>query len=131
MYGWDKTRQLGPHTTLYIGDDVRFRLIGARFNFRIQGKAIFLSAIARGQGYIDGTGDPAVGRAAPVPPVWLPGPGRVLAYSDGRRTIVYDETTGRVLRRASPSLLTRAGARIRASRGRVLPIRAAGLPRGG
>jgi hypothetical protein len=65
----------------------------------------------------DGAGDHAIGRAAAVPPVWLPGPQRVLAYSDGRSAIVYDETTGRVLRRASLGLLTRAEARIRASRG--------------
>ena len=37
-------------TTVYQGKNLRFRLIGARFQIRIQGKAIFLSAIARGDG---------------------------------------------------------------------------------
>ena len=49
----------------------------------------------------DGTGDRAVGRAALVAPAWRPGPGRVVAYSDGRRTVVYDADRGRVLRRLS------------------------------
>jgi hypothetical protein len=51
----------------------------------------------------DGTGDHAVGRAALVPPVWRPGPRRVLAYSDGRRAIVYDVDSGSVLRRIAPA----------------------------
>jgi hypothetical protein len=51
----------------------------------------------------DGTGDHAVGRAAPVPPVWRPGTRRVLAYSDGRRAIVYDVDSGSVLRRITPA----------------------------
>ena len=45
-------------TTVYQGKNLRFRLIGARFQFRIQGQEIFLSAIARGEGVVDGAGDP-------------------------------------------------------------------------
>jgi hypothetical protein len=51
----------------------------------------------------DGTGDHAVGQAALVPPVWRPGPRRVLAYSDGRSAIVYDADSGSVLRRIEPA----------------------------
>jgi len=51
----------------------------------------------------DGTGDHGVGRAALVPPVWRPGPRRVLAYSDGRRAVVYDVDSGSVLKRISPA----------------------------
>jgi hypothetical protein len=51
----------------------------------------------------DGTGDHAVGRAALVPPVWRPGARRVLAYSDGRRAIVYDVDSGSALRRIAPA----------------------------
>jgi hypothetical protein len=50
----------------------------------------------------DGTGDHALGRAALVAPAWRPGPGRVLAYSDGRDAVVVDADTGAVLRRLAP-----------------------------
>jgi hypothetical protein len=59
----------------------------------------------------DGTGDHAVGPAAPVPPVWRPGPGRVLAYSNGREAIVYDAESGAVLRRLAPAPRTLAWSR--------------------
>jgi hypothetical protein len=58
VYGSAKTTYRNVKTTVYQGKNIRFRLIGARFQFRIQGRAIFLSAIARGEGVIDGTGDP-------------------------------------------------------------------------
>ena len=58
VYGSAKTTYRNVKTTVYQGKNIRFRLIGARFEFRIQGRAIFLSAIARGDGIIDGTGDP-------------------------------------------------------------------------
>jgi hypothetical protein len=47
----------------------------------------------------DGTADRAIGPAARVAPAWRPGPGRVLAYSTGRRAVVYDIDSGRVLLR--------------------------------
>ena len=31
VYGAERIRELGPHTTLYIGEDVRFRLIGGSY----------------------------------------------------------------------------------------------------
>ena len=59
VYGATKTTYRNLRTTVYQGKNLRFRLIGARFILRIQGRAIFLSAIARGTGSMDGTGDPA------------------------------------------------------------------------
>jgi len=58
VYGAAKTTYKNVRTTIYRGKNLRFRLIGARFELRIQGRAIFLSAIARGDGVIDGAGDP-------------------------------------------------------------------------
>jgi hypothetical protein len=58
VYGAAKTTYKNVRTTVYQGKNLRFRLIGARFNFRIQGQKIFLSAIARGNGMLDGAGDP-------------------------------------------------------------------------
>lgn len=51
----------------------------------------------------DGSGDHALGRAALVAPAWRPGPGRVLAYSDGRQAVVVDADSGAVLRRLAPN----------------------------
>ena len=58
VFGATKTIYKNVKTTVYRGKNVRFRLIGARFDFRIQGRAIFLSAIGRGDGVVDGSGDP-------------------------------------------------------------------------
>ena|SRR5689334_21457693 len=59
VYGATKTTYRNAKTTVYQGKNVRFRLGGARFVIRMEGKAIFLSAIARGTGTVDGVGDPA------------------------------------------------------------------------
>ena len=59
VYGATKTTYKNVKTTVYQGKNLRFRLIGARFTFRIQGQKIFLSAIARGNGMLDGVGDPS------------------------------------------------------------------------
>ena len=58
VYGATKTTYKNVRTTIYRGKNLRFRLIGARFELRIQGRAIFLSTIGRGDGVIDGAGDP-------------------------------------------------------------------------
>jgi hypothetical protein len=50
----------------------------------------------------DGTGDRTLGRAAPIAPAWRPGPGHVLAYSDGSKVIVADVDTDSVLLRLRP-----------------------------
>src|SRR5207237_3920124 len=36
VYGADRIRELGPTTTLYIGEDVRFRLIGGLYRISVQ-----------------------------------------------------------------------------------------------
>jgi hypothetical protein len=59
----------------------------------------------------DGTGDQAVGPAGPVQPVWLPG--RVVVYSNGRRLVAYDATSGSSvhlrLRPSGPAIRRRNG----------------------
>lgn len=59
VYGATKTTYRNVKTTVYQGKNLRFRLIGARFQLRIQGQKIYLSAIARGTGFLDGAGDPS------------------------------------------------------------------------
>jgi hypothetical protein len=59
VYGATKTTYRNAKTTVYQGKNVRFRLSSARFVIRMEGKAIFLSAIARGTGTLDGIGDPS------------------------------------------------------------------------
>ncbi len=59
VYGAKKTIYRNARTTVYQGKNLRFRLSGARFVIRMDGKAIFLSAIAHGTGMLDGLGDPA------------------------------------------------------------------------
>jgi hypothetical protein len=59
VYGAAKTTYRNAKTTVYQGKNVRFRLSSARFVIRMEGKAIFLSAIARGTGTLDGLGDPS------------------------------------------------------------------------
>jgi hypothetical protein len=59
VYGAKKTIYRNARTTVYQGKNVRFRLGGARFVIRMEGRAIFLSAIAHGTGTIDGAGDPS------------------------------------------------------------------------
>jgi hypothetical protein len=58
VYGSKKTIYRNAKTTVYQGKNLRFRLGGARFVIRMDGKAIFLSAIAHGTGTLDGVGDP-------------------------------------------------------------------------
>ena len=58
VYGSTKTIYRNVRTTIYQGKNVRFRLIGAHYELRMQGRSIFLSAIARGDGLVDGSGDP-------------------------------------------------------------------------
>jgi hypothetical protein len=61
VYGSSKTTYRGAKTTIYQGRNIRFRLIGARYQIRIEGRGIFLSAIGRGPGILDGAGDTQAG----------------------------------------------------------------------
>ena len=57
VYGAAKTIYRNEKTTVYRGKKLRFRLIGAQFELRAEGKAMFISAIARGRVTLDGVGD--------------------------------------------------------------------------
>jgi hypothetical protein len=57
VYGATKTIYRNEKTTVFQGKNLRFRAIGAQFKVRAEGKAIFVSALARGQVTLDGAGD--------------------------------------------------------------------------
>jgi hypothetical protein len=61
VYGASKTIYRSDKTTIYQGRNIRFRLIGALFHTRIEGRGIFLSAVGRGTGILDGSGDTSAG----------------------------------------------------------------------
>jgi hypothetical protein len=56
VYGADRIRDLGPKTTLYIGEDIRFRLIGGAYRVSINAYGMDLSAVGRGTALLDGSG---------------------------------------------------------------------------
>jgi hypothetical protein len=56
VYGADRIRDLGSHKTLYIGEDVRFRMIGGLYKVQIQAVGIDVSAVGRGSVVLDATG---------------------------------------------------------------------------
>jgi hypothetical protein len=55
----------------------------------------------------DGTGDRVIDRAAPVSPVWRPGPGYVIAYARGSTVFVRDVVSGAVLLRKGSDIRPR------------------------
>jgi hypothetical protein len=57
VYGAKRTIYRSEKTTVFQGKNLRFRLIGAQYQIRLQGRAIFVSAIGRGKGILDGVGD--------------------------------------------------------------------------
>jgi hypothetical protein len=57
VYGATRTTYKNDRKVVYQGKNIRFRLIGAQYTIRLQGKAIFISAIGRGKGMLDGAGD--------------------------------------------------------------------------
>jgi hypothetical protein len=57
VYGATKTIYRNGKTTVFQGKNLRFRAIGAQFRIRAEGKAIFVSALARGSVTLDGAGD--------------------------------------------------------------------------
>jgi hypothetical protein len=56
VYGAERIRELGPHTTLYIGEDVRFRLIGGLYRVTVNAVGVDVSAVGRGTVLLDGSG---------------------------------------------------------------------------
>ena len=57
VYGATRTIYRNERTTVFQGKNLRFRAIGAQFRIRAEGKAIFVSALARGSVTLDGAGD--------------------------------------------------------------------------
>jgi hypothetical protein len=55
VYGVDRIRELSPTTTMYIGEDVRFRLIGGAYRVTINATGIDVSAVGRGTLTLDGS----------------------------------------------------------------------------
>ena len=57
VYGATKTIYRNEKTTVFQGKNLRFRAIGSLFQIRAEGKAVFVSALARGRVTLDGVGD--------------------------------------------------------------------------
>ncbi|HEU5064554.1 MAG TPA: hypothetical protein VFT86_01525 [Gaiellaceae bacterium] len=57
VYGATRTIYRNEKTTVFQGKNLRFRAIGSLFQVRAEGKAIFISALARGRVTLDGAGD--------------------------------------------------------------------------
>jgi hypothetical protein len=62
VYGAQRIRELGATRTLYIGTDVRFRLIGGLWRVRIDALGTDVSAVGRGTATLDGSRYSQVGR---------------------------------------------------------------------
>jgi hypothetical protein len=56
VYGADRVRELGPRMTLYIGEDIRFRLIGGAYRVSVNAYGMDISAVGRGTAVLDGSG---------------------------------------------------------------------------
>jgi hypothetical protein len=56
VYGAERIRDLGQHRTLYVGEDVRFRMIGGLYRVTIQAVGMDVSAVGRGSVVLDATG---------------------------------------------------------------------------
>jgi hypothetical protein len=60
--GAERTRYPTETTTVYTGNNIRFRIADDRkVALRLQGKGINFSAVGRGDGWMDGLGDPSDG----------------------------------------------------------------------
>jgi hypothetical protein len=60
--GAEKARPWNVRTTAYSGTNIRFRIAhDRRVVIKLNGRAIFFSAVGRGDGWMDGKGDPAAG----------------------------------------------------------------------
>jgi hypothetical protein len=60
--GAERTRYRSARTTVYSGRNIRFRVAHTRpVVVQVNGKAINFSAVGRGDGWMDGRGDPTAG----------------------------------------------------------------------
>ena len=57
VYGATKTTYKSEKVIVYEGRNLRFRLIGSIYTIRLEGRAIFMSAVGRGQGMLNGEGN--------------------------------------------------------------------------
>lgn len=62
VYGAERIREIGLTRTLYIGEDLRFRLIGGAYRVRITAVGMDISAVGRGFAMLDGSGFTDAGR---------------------------------------------------------------------
>jgi hypothetical protein len=62
VYGAERERDVTERTTVYSGKNIRFRITDdRRYVVRINASKINLSAVGRGDGWLDGWGDPEDG----------------------------------------------------------------------
>jgi hypothetical protein len=60
--GAERERDVSARTTIYSGTNIRFRIADdRRFQVKIAGKGLNFSAVGRGDGWMDGYGDPEDG----------------------------------------------------------------------
>lgn len=60
--GAERTRNPSPTVTVFSGTNIRFRIAhDRRLVVRLSGKRVNFSAVGRGDGWMDGLGDPAAG----------------------------------------------------------------------
>jgi hypothetical protein len=73
VFGYEKIRPLGPHNTMYIGNDVHF-YVGGLYRVRVVATGINLSAVGKGTATVGSTGfvDPGFYRVDGGPPVPIP-----------------------------------------------------------
>jgi hypothetical protein len=85
VYGADRIRELSPTTTLYIGEDVRFRLIGGQYRVTVNGYGVDISAVGRGSVLLDGSGfSEQPGRFQVNGGTWQPMPDEPTRYTLGQ-----------------------------------------------
>ena len=85
VYGAERIRDLGVHRTLYVGEDVRFRMIGGGYRVMIQAVGMDVSAVGRGIVVLDATGFTDLpGRFSINGGSFQPLPGRPTTYQLGQ-----------------------------------------------
>jgi hypothetical protein len=85
VYGAEKITEVGPHTTLYVGEDVRFRLIGGAYRVTVNGYGVDVSAVGRGTVTLDGSGfSEQPGRFQINGGSWQPMPDEATRYTLGQ-----------------------------------------------
>jgi hypothetical protein len=85
VYGAERIRDLGQHRMLYVGEDVRFRMIGGLYRVTILAVGMDVSAVGRGTVVLDATGFTDLpGRFAINGGSFQPLPGRPTTYQLGQ-----------------------------------------------